>query len=169
MLTTLSRKLRTEWSLVAWICVLDSFGTKPILEGDMLKYIPSVIGWSGGIVGVMYQRYVGYIKVFTPAAWGLSHGSTKGVFAHLGLTATIRAPGTPRHGTPGDAGRHGDGRFYYSYWLVPLGRIPSALSSLPRLLYVRILVPRTWVLRQPDTGALEWSCDLLYNCDCMYN
>ena len=80
--------MRAEWSLVAWICVLDLFGTKPILEGDMLKCISSVIGRSGGIVGVMYQRYVGYIKVFTPAAWGPSHRSTTDVFTHLGLTAS---------------------------------------------------------------------------------
>ena len=28
---------------------------------------PNVVGGPGGIVGVMYLRNVGYIKVFTPA------------------------------------------------------------------------------------------------------
>ena len=93
-------------------------------------------------MGVMYQRYVGYITVFTPTLKGWSHGSTKGEFAHLGQTATIRAPRTPRQGTPGGSGRH-------DLWQVTVhtvtgaaSRIPGALSSLPRLLHVRIPVPR---------------------------
>ena len=65
-------------------------------------------------MGIMYLRYVGYIMVFTPAPWGLSHGSTKGVFAHLGHTATIRAPRTPRQGTPGGLVSHDDGRLQFT-------------------------------------------------------
>ena len=66
---------------------------------------PNVVGGPGGIVGVMYLRYVGYIKVFIPAPQGLSHGSTKGVLAHLGHTATIQVPRTPRQGTPAGEAR----------------------------------------------------------------
>ena len=83
----------------------------------------ALVGRSGSIVGVMYLRYVGYIVAFTPAPWGLSHGSTKDVFAHLGHTVMIRAPRTPRQGTPRGSGRHDRWQVTVHTVTVQLGRI----------------------------------------------
>ena len=81
--------------------------------------IPNVVWGPGSIVGVMYLHYVCNNTVFTLTLKGRSHGSTKGVFAHLGHTATIRAPHTARQGTPGGSGKH-------DLWQVTVHTVTSA-------------------------------------------
>ena len=125
-----------------------------LFQGFSLQWINTVnsTAWSSssflnparfGLGCNMYLRYVGYNMVFTPAPYSLSHGSIKGVFAHLGHTATIWATCTPRQGTLRGSGRHDLVGNTVHTVTGAVSRIPRALSSLPRLLCIWIPVPHT--------------------------
>ena len=120
-----------------------------------LSSISGVVGQSGGIVDGMYLRYVGYIKVFTQAPQGLSHGSTKGVFVHLwSLGHNLGASHSKDRGSPKTRVDTIWQVLLFALWLVQLDSIPRALLSLPKLLHVWIPVPPTQVFRQLDTSLV---------------
>ena len=81
-----------------------------------------------------------YYDVY-PSPLGSAHGNTKGVFAHLGHTATIRAPRTPRQGNPGGSGRH-------DLWQVTVHTVTGAARQDPESVIVSSKVPTC-----PNPGA----------------